>query len=185
MKYSLQILLLILVQTALSQDTLTTRDAYPNKTSFRVSFQKGWAFPNVAGADQKDENLAASFGFNPNSSSWWSPSYHLYLTYADYYYQKSGLSGEKKDLHSVGFYPSIRIAKILLLGFGYSFGEKHTEEWYAFRADTAAFNGKYSRWSVLLALDYDIYIYRDFYFSVGIFTKEPVGFFALGLTKYF
>lgn len=185
MKYSILIFVLLLLQTALAQDTLITRDNCANEFSFRVSLQKGFAVPNFAGADQRDENLTFSLGLIPNPSSWLSPSYHLYLTYAEYYYNKSGLSGEKRDFGSAGFYPSMKIAKLLLIGFGYSFGQKHTKEWYAFRTDTTTFDGKYSRWSFLLAIEADIYVYKDFYFSIGIFAKEPVGFLGFGVTKYF
>ncbi len=185
MKCSIHVLLLLLVQTAFSQNNLNTQQRDSSQLSFRASIHKGFAFPNLVGGDQRDENFLLTLGVAQRPLPWWAPSIHLYLSYAEYSYNKSGLSGEIRDTRSVGFYPSLRIAQSLLLGFGYSFGEKHTKDWYAGRADTVTFDGKYSKWSFIVAIEADIYVYRDFYVTLGLYSKEPIGFFALGIARKF
>lgn len=185
MKCSIHILFLLIMQTAFSQDNPLTQERDSSQLSFRASIHKGFAFPNLVGGNQRDENFLLTFGVTQKPSPWWTPSMHLYLSYAEYSYDKSGLSGETRDTRSVGFYPSLRIAQFLLLGFGYSFGEKHTKDWYAGRTDTVTFDGKYSKWSFILAIEGDIYVYRDFYLTLGLYSKEPIGFFAVGIAKRF
>ena len=123
----------------------------------------------------------ASFGFAPDSG--WMPYVQLYVTYDKYSYSHDWFSGQTNNITATGIFPSIKLGKFLLIGYGYLFGRHEWSRWTL--QDSVSFKGAYSRWSFLLAADIDVYIYQGFYFTFGVYTKLPTNYIALGVSKMF
>ena len=146
----------------------------------RVTLQKGFDVITPLPGERGSIYLG-SFGFAPDSG--WMPYVQLYVTYDKYSYSHDWFSGQTNNITATGIFPSIKLGKFLLIGYGYLFGRHEWSRWTL--QDSVSFKGAYSRWSFLLAADIDVYIYQGFYFTFGVYTKLPTNYIALGVSKMF
>jgi hypothetical protein len=124
-------------------------------------------------------NFLLGTGFMPDN--WWIPAPHFYIAYSHYEYNRISMTSGSGNINVISVYPSIKLAHFLILGFGYSTGNKKVKSQYLTGPLVLA-EATYSTWSTFLGIDIDLRIYQNVFFSFGIYRKEPAPFYALGVS---
>lgn len=135
--------------------------------------------PFILEGTSSGQNYLVGVGFV--GDQWWIPAPHVYFTYTRYTYERIWLTSEWKDIHSIAIYPSVKLVNFLLIGYGYSAGKKYIKRQDYSREPYVVFDGKFSDWSALIGLDFDLRIYRNAHATLGIYFKEPAAIYAIGI----
>lgn len=157
------------------QDTLRT-----TALSYRLSFLFLSSFnylPSEEGS-KSGYNFLLGTGIMPDK--WWIPAPHFYITYTHYENECSCLTHRWTNISVISFYPSIKLARFLIVGFGYSWGDKNAKYQTGSNPIQVTNEGAYSTWSPFLGIDIDLHIDQNVYISFGMYYKEPAAFYALG-----
>ena len=111
-------------------------------------------------------------------------SANLYMTFDNYDYQYDGYNKYIDKISATGIIPAIKLVRFLVIGYGYLSGTEHRLNLPG--QDTLeSYNGKYSQWTLFYGIDIDLYIYREFYLTFGLYIRQPDGYLAVGLSKRF
>jgi hypothetical protein len=112
-------------------------------------------------------------------------SANLYMTFDNYDYQHYGTTEDFQKISATGILPTIKLFRFLFFGYGYLSGTEH-RLYLAGMQDTLEFyNRKYSQWTTFYGIDIDLYVYREFYITFGLYMKQPAPYVAIGLSKRF
>ena len=167
------------------QDTLpcsrtAPSDTLPQRWMVRVSFQQALRF--TFAEDTRIENYQASVGYV--SPSPLIPSFALYVTYDNYRFDHNWIHTSIEHISAWGIFPAVKLLRIILVGYGYSSGTRMQMERY--QGDTTAYyNGTYAHWGSFFACDMDLYVYDEFYLTLGGYFKRPNSYVSVGLSKRF
>jgi hypothetical protein len=173
-KYSffLSVILIAVSPSLFSQDSLFSQEWNP-----RISLQTGW----WRFSETKLTNYQVSAGYISSNGM---ISANLYVTFDNYDYQYYDYTEDIDKISATGILPAIKLFRFLVIGYGYLFGTEH--RLYLRGQDTVeSYNGKYSQWTTFYGIDIDLYVYREFYFTFGLYMKQPAPYVAIGLSKRF
>ncbi|HXG38078.1 MAG TPA: hypothetical protein VNL36_04835 [Bacteroidota bacterium] len=127
---------------------------------------------------QKGYNFLVGAGYLPDA--WWIPAPHFYITYTHYENTQIDMTSVWEKTSVLSLYPTIKLARFLLLGFGFSTGNMYVKQQAVTGPAYVTHDGPYSTWSLFVGLDIDVRIYKNMFCSFGMYYKEPVAFYALG-----
>jgi hypothetical protein len=158
-----------------AQDTLST-----TTPSFRLTalFLSTFDFLPSEEGSKRGYNFLLGVGFIPDT--WWLLAPHFYITYTHYENERISMTSGWTKINIVSLYPSVKLARFILVGFGYSVGTKNARGQDLTGPPYVVREGAYSTWSPFLGIDFDLRIHRNAFLTFGMYYKEPAPFYALG-----
>lgn len=123
-------------------------------------------------------NFLLGTGFIPDA--WWIPAPHFYVAYTRYENERISMTSGWTSIKIISFYPSIKVARYILVGYGYSTGTKNARRQDLTSPPYVVHEGAYSTWSPFLGIDIDLRVHHNGFLTFGIYYKDPAAFYALG-----
>jgi len=151
---------------------------------FQISAKTGALYYSDWPTYEKRVSYIADIALLPESGA----SFHFLVSYANIhtYSKHKTLTEQRTKTKTIGLNPGIKLFNFLLFGYGCNFQYKDAHVWSQISQETTYLSHRYeTEWWPFLALDVDIYIYEEFYFSFGGYVMVPEVNLAVGLSKRF